>query len=108
MVCEPHTDFAGTPRDLITHAGIFSGASTESASMEPLFTHPSTAWGAAASLSITWIETALRRWRARPHTVIGNGVSPVEALDGLHARMTARHQTAVRWIDLIFIERHAL
>lgn len=70
--------------------------------------HPSTTRGAAASLSITWIETALRRWRARPRTVIGNGVSPVEALDGLHARMTARYQTAVRWIDLIFIERHAL
>jgi hypothetical protein len=101
-------DFAGNPRDQITLTGILSGALTESAFMEPLFMHPSTARIAATSISIAWIETALRRWRARSRTVIGNAVSPVEALDGLHARMMARHQTAVRWIDLIFIERHAL
>ncbi|MFM0068780.1 hypothetical protein [Paraburkholderia aspalathi] len=62
----------------------------------------------AAALSITWGELALNRWRARPRTVIGNARSPAEVLHALHARMTARGQVSVRWIDLIFVERHAL
>jgi hypothetical protein len=50
-------------------------------------------------LAIVHVETALVRWRERNPTVLHNTVSPVEALSGLHARMTARaaeRQTTVR------------
>lgn len=69
---------------------------------------PGGAATASNRLSITHVETALARWQARTPTVLQSTVTPVQALTWLHERMMARRQTSIRWIDLIFVERHAL
>ncbi|SEF13311.1 Protein of unknown function [Burkholderia sp. WP9] len=59
-------------------------------------------------LTIAHVEAALSRWRERKPVTLHTTLSPAEALARLLARMTARRETTIRWIDLIFVERHAL
>ncbi|CAE6866464.1 hypothetical protein R69658_08190 [Paraburkholderia aspalathi] len=59
-------------------------------------------------LTIAHIEAALSRWRERKLVTLHITTSPAEVLARLLARMTTRRETSIRWIDLIFVERHAL
>ncbi|WP_028232398.1 hypothetical protein [Paraburkholderia mimosarum] len=59
-------------------------------------------------LTIVHVEAALSRWRERKPVTLHTSTSPGETLARLIARMTTRRETTVRWIDLIFVERHAL
>jgi hypothetical protein len=59
-------------------------------------------------IAIAQVDMALVRWRARKLVVLHPTATPVDVLERLHARMTARRQIAIRWIDLILVERHAL
>lgn len=58
-------------------------------------------------LTIAHVEAALSCWRERKPVTLHTTTSPAEALARLLARMTARRETTIRWIDLIFVERHA-
>lgn len=59
-------------------------------------------------LTIAHVEVALSCWRERKLVTRHITTSPAEVLARLLARMTTRHETTIRWIDLIFVERHAL
>ena len=59
-------------------------------------------------IAIDQVDKALVRWRARKLVVLHPTTTPVEVLERLLARMIDRRQTAIRWLDLIFVERHAL
>ncbi|NVH78165.1 DUF3717 domain-containing protein [Paraburkholderia sp. JPY432] len=63
---------------------------------------------ASHRLTIAHVEAALSRWRERKPVTLHTTTSPAEALAELRARMTARRETTIRWIDLIYVERHAL
>ncbi|NRO99261.1 hypothetical protein GWC77_25555 [Paraburkholderia sp. NMBU_R16] len=63
---------------------------------------------ASHRLTIAHVEAARSRWRERKLVTRYITTSPAEVLARLLARMTTRHETTIRWIDLIFVERHAL
>ena len=61
---------------------------------------------ASHRLTIAHVEAA----RSRERKLVTRHIttSPAEVLARLLERMTTRHETTIRWIDLIFVERHPL